>query len=299
MSGMSSAIGQGSGRVRSGWEAWLVLGRVSNLPTVWSNCLAAWLLGGGGPLGRFLLLSVGASLLYLGGMLLNDACDVAFDREFRPERPIPAGRVALADVWVIGLGLLGLGELLLASMGSTTAWLGALLVLAIAVYDLTHKRVPFAPGVMALCRFLLFLAAASAAEEGIDGTVMWSAWVLGFYVLGLSFVAQRESTGGPVRPWALIGLAAPLVLAFFVNPSYVWTSSRFMPAVLLVIWAGRCVAHLYRDGQAGIPRAVSGLLAGIVLVDLLAVLPAPWPWGAGFLALFGAALLFQRFAPAT
>ena len=26
----------------------LILGRVSNLPTVWSDCLAAWWLGGGG-----------------------------------------------------------------------------------------------------------------------------------------------------------------------------------------------------------------------------------------------------------
>ena len=26
----------------------LVLGRASNLPTVWSNCFAGWLLGGGG-----------------------------------------------------------------------------------------------------------------------------------------------------------------------------------------------------------------------------------------------------------
>jgi hypothetical protein len=30
----------------------LVLGRVSNLPTVWSNCLAGWWLGGGGNFGN-------------------------------------------------------------------------------------------------------------------------------------------------------------------------------------------------------------------------------------------------------
>ena len=28
-------------------RAWLVLSRGSNLPTVWSNCLAGWWLGGG------------------------------------------------------------------------------------------------------------------------------------------------------------------------------------------------------------------------------------------------------------
>ena len=30
------------------WKTLLDLGRVSNIPTVWTNCLAGWLLGGGG-----------------------------------------------------------------------------------------------------------------------------------------------------------------------------------------------------------------------------------------------------------
>src|SRR5437899_1088645 len=61
----------------------LVLGRISNLPTVWSNCLAAWLLAGGGPWSRFAILGTGASFLYTGGMFLNDAFDVEFDRKYR------------------------------------------------------------------------------------------------------------------------------------------------------------------------------------------------------------------------
>jgi len=58
----------------------LVLGRGSNLPTVWSNCLAAWLLGGGGPAKYFAQLLAGTTLLYTGGMFLNDAVDADFDR---------------------------------------------------------------------------------------------------------------------------------------------------------------------------------------------------------------------------
>jgi hypothetical protein len=48
-----------------------------------------------------------------------------------------------------------------------------------------------------------------------------------------------------------------------------------------------------------IPRAVSGLLAGIVWVDLLAVANEPTVVAAGFVALFLLALAFQRFVPAT
>ena len=66
------------------WRALLVLGRVSNLPTVWSNCLAGWLLGGGGEWGGFCWLCLGATALYVGGMYLNDAFDAEFDRVFRP-----------------------------------------------------------------------------------------------------------------------------------------------------------------------------------------------------------------------
>ena len=67
----------------------LILGRVSNLPTVWSNCLAGWWLGGGGNTGKLPFLFAGTTLLYIGGMYLNDAFDVEFDRQHRKERPIP------------------------------------------------------------------------------------------------------------------------------------------------------------------------------------------------------------------
>ena len=65
------------------WRTLLILGRVSNLPTVWSNCLAGWLLGGGGSGWKFFLLSLGGTCLYVGGLFLNDAFDVEFDRQYR------------------------------------------------------------------------------------------------------------------------------------------------------------------------------------------------------------------------
>src|SRR6202021_3338880 len=77
----------------------LFLGRVSNLPTVWSNCLAGWWLAGGGNFKALPLLLAGTSFLYIGGMFLNDAFDVGFDRQRRAERPIPSGQISLAAVW--------------------------------------------------------------------------------------------------------------------------------------------------------------------------------------------------------
>src|SRR5262245_57020932 len=89
----------------------LILGRVSNLPTVWTNCLAGWLLGGAGSWCDWLRLCVGASLLYIAGMFLNDAFDAEFDRQRRRGRPIPSGQVEERTVWIAGTSLLALGWL--------------------------------------------------------------------------------------------------------------------------------------------------------------------------------------------
>src|SRR3984957_11883427 len=87
----------------------LILGRVSNLPTVWSNCLAGWWLAGGGSFWKLLLLLFGTSALYTDGMFLNDAFDVDFDRQRRPTRPIPIGAITEEWVWIYGWGWMLLG----------------------------------------------------------------------------------------------------------------------------------------------------------------------------------------------
>ena len=89
----------------------LILGRTSNLPTVWSNCLAGFLLGGGTRWAVFGRLCLGTTLLYMGGMFLNDAFDASFDRQHRPERPIPSGRISEKSVWRMGCALLAAGTL--------------------------------------------------------------------------------------------------------------------------------------------------------------------------------------------
>src|SRR6266404_7405681 len=108
-----------------------VLGRVSNLPTVWSNCLAGWWLGGAGHPEKLPLLFVGATLLYIGGMYWNDAFDEEFDLQFRKERPIPAGRISLETVWRLGMLWLGTGAFTLVCAGRATGAFGLVLLAAI------------------------------------------------------------------------------------------------------------------------------------------------------------------------
>src|SRR5688572_4482233 len=222
----------------------LVLGRASNLPTVWSNCLAGWYLGGGGYMSGFVLLCLGATCLYTGGMFLNDAFDVEFDRQHRSERPIPSGAISLGEVWGFGVGWLVLGTVLLAFFGWPTAILTALLVVSILVYDAVHKAIAFSPFLMALCRFFLFLTAASASDEGVTGLAVWSALALGLYIVGLSYVAKSESTRGALRYWPCYLLVAPVLLAFLVNQGDYKKKSLIL-SVILVLWIARNLRFIF------------------------------------------------------
>src|SRR5947209_942179 len=146
-------------RLHGTLHALLVLGRVSNLPTVWSNCLAGWWLGGGAYTGGLPALFIGTSLLYIGGMFLNDAFDIEFDVQHRKERPIPSGAIRPTTVWILGFTCLVLGIALLFTISASSGGLGLILTGFIVLYDATHKRISFAPIFMGICRLLLYLVA--------------------------------------------------------------------------------------------------------------------------------------------
>ena len=286
----------------TGWQnrlrTLLVLGRVSNLPTVWSNCLAAWLLGGGGATKDFLFIQLGASLLYLGGMFLNDAFDAEFDRQHRPERPIPSGLIAVSSVWRWGLMLMGFGLVCCAVPGNDALLVALLLSAAILVYDAVHKIVAFSPVLVALCRFLLMMMAATPTFTGPVGWVIWSGVVLACYVAGLGFLARLETRAARPHFWPALLLITPLILSSVINRGP-WMLRGIPLAAVLSGWVLFCLRHAYWAAQLNIGRCVGGLLAGIVLVDWLAVGAGSLGMNLAFAGLFASTLLLQRFVPAT
>ena len=279
-------------------RALLVLGRVSNLPTIWSNCLAGWWLGGGGNFGKLPLLLFGASALCTGGSFLNDAFDADFDRQRRPTRPIPAGTITRERVWIWSFALLAAGSLALAVLGKTTGVLTMALLASIIIYGAAHRVLIASPWLMGLCRFWIYVIAGSAGVEGVNGGPIWCGVALAFYVAGLSSVARRKGFRGPVPHWPLLMLAAPVFLAMLMNAGNARKDAMLLSFVL-VLWVARCARTIFQTGEVNVGRIVSGLLAGIVLVDWLAMAPQlPHPLStAVFFPLFGATLLLQRFTP--
>jgi hypothetical protein len=275
----------------------LVLGRISNLPTVWSNCLAAWLLNGGGNWGVFILLCAGATLLYVGGMFLNDAFDADFDRQFRSERPIPSGQISERDVWWFGGLLIFLGWLLLFLLGNTVALLALVLVAAIVLYDAVHKHTEVAPLLMALCRFLLYAVAGAATFQNVNQTVLGHGLVLAAYIVGVSMLARNESGAGKVSFAPLLLVLAPLIANVWIEPHR--NALSWLASAGLAGWLTWCVLRIKRDHRPDVGRIVAGLLAGIVLVDCAAVPMLSFSVTIVFAGLFLLARVMQRIVPAT
>jgi UbiA prenyltransferase family len=231
-------------------------------------------------------------------MFLNDAFDAEFDRLHRSNRPIPSGAISEASVWRWGIGWLGVGTLCLIPHSGLSAALTLLLVGSILLYDGLHKLISFSPLLMALCRCWLVLLASSFGQLGLGGLAIWSALVLGSYIVGLSYLARRESQSGAVSLWPLILLAAPLALAWIVNPGVTKGESLVLSLVLL-LWILKTIMPLWTRDTPNVGHVVSGLLAGICFVDLLSVADVPRILVLVFIAFFAMALLLQRRIPAT
>lgn len=186
----------------------LRLGRVSNLPTVWTNVMAGMALGGAAlrP-SPVIAIALAISLFYVAGMYLNDAFDAAWDAQHRPERPIPSGEASRGVVLAVGFALLAAGFALLAVVGGERGALGgAVLAGLIVIYDAVHKRTFVAPAIMGACRAAVYVAAALAAGAALPARLWVGAALLLVYIVVVSVIARREATDPRAR-----GLVAPLI----------------------------------------------------------------------------------------
>jgi len=261
--------------------------------------VAGWWLGGGGNAKTLPFLFVGATFLYVGGMFLNDAFDVEFDREHRKERPIPSGKITVDAVFFWAFAWLTLGIISLFCTSAVTGCLGIFVACLIVLYDWLHKRIVFAPVLMGICRFFLYVIAAAVSEKGVTGWAIWCGLALGLYVIGLSYFARIESAPGALRYWPLLPLVTPVLLAQFMNANGARQGALLLSGIF-VLWMVKCLRYGFWTNERNIGRTVSGLLAGIVFVDWLAIGPdAPRVLGFVFVGCFLAALGFQRFVPAT
>jgi len=308
-------------------RAWLVLSRGSNLPTVWSSTMVGWLIatywdGQSSSLSLFpevvdwsrpasapilfwplawLLLAISA--IYVGGMILNDFFDAAWDAQHRPARPIPSGAVSRKAAGVVGFGLLFAGaagailvrslrmaavpEVAAGKQGSDVGLFAVLvfaLVAGVLVYDRWHKGVVWAPVVMGFCRGLLPILGAALAGESIGATLtgpaepyLLGAATLWAHTFGLTWVARHEATDGTPPAWTAWALfVVPLPLALYAGLSSAGSGLWAWPAVaFFAVWIWN--SNRRHPLPTGVPGRVSDRLAASPFLDYL-ILGRPLLW---------------------
>ncbi len=288
------------------WSVALRLGRISNLPTVWTNVLTGVVLVGGDVWSpRLAFLIIALSLFYVGGMYLNDAFDRDFDARERPERPIPAGLVSTRTVFAAGWAMLagGLAVLVWVGYGSAggTGWraptVGVALAAAIVIYDWRHKNVPMSPVIMGLCRMLTYILAGFAVTGAVPPALFAAGAALLCYLIGLTYAASQETLDRVRNLWPMVFLAVPFIYGL---PGASNGAAAALFFALFLGWTGYALWFLLRSGRIDVPRAVVSLIAGISLLDAMLIsghgeIAVAWAAVAGFIL----TLALQRVVPGT
>jgi len=278
----------------------LKIGRVSNLPTVWTNVVAgAFLAGVATDTVTLLWLMLAVTLFYTGGMYLNDAFDADIDARERPNRPIPAGQISAKAVSALGCAMLMAGIFIVAPYGVWAVQAGVGLSLAILLYNAWHKGNVWSPVIMGSCRALVYLLAAWSLTPQPSAGLVWGMLAVFTHIAGLTYAAKQESLDRIDRLWPLVILVAPMVLLSLHFP----LSDTAIVALLLLaaadVFAVRLLALRRRGGD--VPRAVAQLIAACALLDaaVVAVAGGGLTWVVACIVAYVCCRLFQRWIPGT
>ncbi len=266
------------------------LARASNLPTVWTNVMVGAAVGGEAarrgvveagdvaPWAAGVWAGLSVSMMYLGGIVLNDVMDAARDRTERPGRPIPAGRITQRDAMIFACVLLGGGAVLLGVMGTAAGLVAGALLATIVWYNVMHARTSASVLLLGLCR-----AGAHVAPIAIIVGFDAPAWAYApaiaafVYTAMLSLIARDETQRGPspihTLAWAMP--VPPLLIAMSLRPEH-WFAPAIV-AIVLTFWLARAATHL-QPPKPSPKAAVLGMLAGFCLVDAWTLmLIGTWP----------------------
>jgi 4-hydroxybenzoate polyprenyltransferase len=304
-------------------RAWLRLVRLPNLATAAADSLAGYLVVAGPtaldwPSAACWLAVVASLAFYAAGMVLNDVCDVAIDRDERPERPLPSGAIAVPRAALAGNLLMATGGLAAcgAAVMANTPWpagVGALLSAAIWLYDRHAKHTPTGPAVMGACRGLNWLLGMTAAA-GPAAAQQWAIPLgMAIYVAGITLVARDEA--GLSRRTTVAGGAIAMALGLAVVAGFVWlplldgvAHVATLPAMTwLALWGVLAASIVLRAAQAvadpsakRVRGAVGNAIMSIITLDAVLVLAACGErWAIVVLVLLGWFLLGRRLVPPT
>ncbi len=304
----------------------LAAGRISNLPTVWSNVFCGFLVTAHHlkleinsiDWKRLVIGGLTGSFLYIAGCFYNDYHDQAWDASHKAERALPSGRLSPSILLFLIIISTALGIAGSYILGSTAVLTTVLLLFFIWIYTLTHKKTIWGILPMGLCRACLYFLGFACVNDlpvntppkelysFLNNNGLLSVAPIGIgillYIAGITAVARNEAknTLSPVIKWVGIGcLLAPVFTHFHFSTEGI----SYLALVMFTLSFLTARSALIKK-QLG--KFVSISLAGLCLVDGLAYLSLPHPRPLniilGFAVMVGlyiSSRLLQRIAPAT
>ena len=250
------------------------VGRISNLPTVWTNIFAATIVAQTIDFAQIdnsqqyniqiIIAVLALSCMYIGGMFLNDAFDSEWDRENNNMRPTVNGEISLKTVWLTGWALLLSGFFLVLSQDNSQASLATLILGgSIILYNALHKKFPSAAFIMGLTRFGVYIISALLLAK-LSTTLMILASALLLYITGITYLARQEQANSSKHHWSLILLSAPLLATIgfsYTLPLY------WLVALIFTVWVSFQIKTKILATTPNVRAGIGGLLAAIPLVD--------------------------------
>ena len=288
-------------------KALLNVGRVSNLPTIWTNILAAAILAQASlvppalfhsdsgvvigsssqvwfqhwpphSIGFWLATMLALSMMYIGGMFLNDAFDARWDKNHNNPRPIMLGHISAQRVWLIGSSLMVFSVLLIGSLywqlqennnhlAPYQQYYGLfaaiLLAMTIIAYNAWHKIFAHSAVLMGACRLGVYLIAALLLAQ-LTWQVSLAALSLLLYIAGLTYLARYEHINRVSALWPLLLLCSPAMFALFsgYDSFYFW-----LFLIIFLVWVASRLRYLLGTEATDVKACIGGLLAAIPLLD--------------------------------
>jgi len=296
--------------------AYLQLVRIPNVFTAISDVAMGFVVANHSmlPAGPFFAIVLATSLLYCGGMVLNDVFDIEVDRQERPQRPLPSGKIDLDHARKLGYGMLAGGVALAwiagfvtggqAPMGWRSGAIAIVLAGVIVAYNATLKKTALGPIAMGLCRFLNLLMAMGLAQtirEQDSGTLGFTPFQLivagsiGIYIVGITIYSRQEvETGrrGPLFLGFVLVVAGLAGLAMSGDwAQFEWPVVKREVRILLIIAIGfsivrRCLLAIQQPTPDVIQPAIKHALISLIILDAAMVaIVAGAAWAAAVLAL--------------
>lgn len=167
--------------VRAQVGEYIQITRISNSAYAAVYTLVGAYLAGGLPavaMPTSLAAALVVALVVAYGFVINDYIDVTVDSYSKPQRPLPAGRLARRDALIFGLALVGLA-------------------LALAAIRLGVPLALFALGTVGL---------ASVYSLFLKGTVLWGNACMGLLIGSIALFGALAAGALPRRVWLVAGL---------------------------------------------------------------------------------------------